>query len=358
MSYELDMLKSNQVVVESLKAIAVDQPIKDRSGYVDAVLEATASNVTNSKLIGNLYKEILSVSNVDYGKIPDSKGDLGKYKYYDQMVRTMDILNDLAKSANNANGPTVTCMNKLHNIILDAREDFVFGYKFNVDIIKTVYQSLVLTLYEVINAAITEVSESLKASQQIKAKMAPIPATKTNSFVKTAQSFIASYEKGEWASLMKLYRKNSSNLLGGVGVAISHAASAVLGGSTFLEMIAAGAVPVPALIIGSIIALFFIVRAMVHLLYAGKSKISDYARVQADLIKYNIEVENDQSASAIEKQKRMAERLDAISAMLEGKRIKTERNAAAAIKQSNQQNYVKSDITKAESISGMDFELV
>ena len=61
---------ARQIIIESLKEIAISQPIGDRSHYVEAVLEANVTSATNGQLIEVLYKEIISkASESNPGKV-------------------------------------------------------------------------------------------------------------------------------------------------------------------------------------------------------------------------------------------------------------------------------------------------
>ncbi len=338
-------IASRDIIVESLVEMSLDQPPADRRHYVEEVLESSINAAGNAKLIEKLYQDIMKSSEIDFGKIDDSKGDLTKYKYYEPMSRSIEILNDLAKGANGSISVLDT-MNKIHTILLEGRDDFVFGYKFSVDLIKYIYEILVMTLYELIDCGISEVADYLKNTSQITIGTNNKRIIKrSNRVISNANKFIKSYETGQWSIVMKSFKKNSSQLLGGM--------EAALGGSAIATFLAQGSVG----IIGAIIGIFAAIRGLVFVFYYGKTKISDYAKNQAELIKANIAADADQSSNAIEKQRKMATRLEKIADRLNGVKRRRDAEVDKAIVASNKTDYTKTELTASNSIMD-DFELV
>lgn len=346
------VFRSNSFIMESLRKMALDQPVSDRMHYVDSAIEAMIDQPTSGRLIQSMYKEIMSMSDIDFGKVPDSKGDLTKYAYYSQLVKCIEILNNIAKNAPNGNTPTITTMNNFHNIMLDARDDFVFGYRFGVDLLKHIYQINVLVLHELVNASIIEVTDALKEAASGTSIGTIKPSrSKSNLFVDIANNFINIYNKGDWAAFMKAYRKNSSNLFGTRGEVF---VAEIIGNSALI----AGSLAIPGLRwVAIVVGIFIVARIATRAFYAAKYRMGDYAKYQAELIKANMNAEyasGDDSA----KQAELVERLEDLSAKLLGKYNKTEARTTADIKVSNAQNYNKTELNKAETFSGLDFELV
>jgi hypothetical protein len=91
------MYNLDNLALEAFVDIRNDQPPKDRLHYFDVVLES--SEDTRGTLIQKLYVDIISKSNIDFGKIPDSKGDLTKYEYYNEISESIGALNKLVDSA-------------------------------------------------------------------------------------------------------------------------------------------------------------------------------------------------------------------------------------------------------------------
>jgi hypothetical protein len=256
------------------------------------------------------------------------------------MLKSLEILNELVK----VNAGTIIALdtaNRLHTILLDARDDFTFGFKFDIDIIKYIYEILVMTLYELINCGITEVSDFVKTSNQITIGTNNKKIIKkSNRVVSNARQFIKAYDNGQWASIMKNFKQNRSNFLGGTAI------------GSFLT---AGISTASAVILGAI-GIFLAIRGLVFVFYYSKTKISDYTRTQSELIRAHMIADTDQSANAVSKQKALADKLSDISAKLEGQRRRNEQAADKAIIQSNKTDYDRQSIVRAQSILSDDMD--
>ena len=84
------------IVLESINEIARCQDT-GKGSYLNIVLEATVNPTSNVQgvLVQKLYKEIITKGSIDYGHIPESKGDIQKYKEIgtiDSCIGTMDKL--------------------------------------------------------------------------------------------------------------------------------------------------------------------------------------------------------------------------------------------------------------------------
>ena len=53
--------------------------------------------IVNDRMVGNLYKSALKRKDIDFGDIPNSKGDIQKFGGYQNMVDTLEILDGLSK---------------------------------------------------------------------------------------------------------------------------------------------------------------------------------------------------------------------------------------------------------------------
>ena len=90
-------LRDNSIVMESFHEMAISQEGRDRIKYIDIVTEAFANPTKQAGLLNKLFNEVQKVEAIDFGKIPDSKGDLTKYAYYHQMYQCIEVLNDLVE---------------------------------------------------------------------------------------------------------------------------------------------------------------------------------------------------------------------------------------------------------------------
>ena len=331
---DINYIKNSSFAMEMLNDMRLDQPMSERSSYFDVVFESLTTQAANSKMVANLFKEIQSFSNIDFGKIPDSKGDLTKYKYYNIMHTCIERVNSIAKSTN-TEPEVILTLNKLHNLLLDLRDDFVFGYKMNIEFICVVYQTMVMIMYELINDVIVSLSYQVKLNENVTIGEAKVTKP-ASAYHKVAKEFITSYEKGQWTKVMKTFRKDSSKLLG-----ITLAGGAI-----------GGAIASVAIALGAMVALLMSIRLAMILLYSARMKMVDYIKIQVELVNNSISVEDD--PASIVKQKQLVDKLEYLAGMIEGKRIKADKVAEKTIKESNKENYSKTELNRYDDLG---FEL-
>ena len=357
-------LRSNDVVMENFQDMAISQEGRDRIKYIDVVTEAFSNPTKNATLLNKLFKDIQKVEEIDFGKIPDSKGDITKYVYYDHMYKCIEVLNNLVE---NNPTPSITSMNKLHQILLAARPDFTFGYRTDNYIIINAYNLMVTSLYEMINVCAVDATEYLRA--KLSMELTTPTAKQIRWVTKTTNQFIKMYESGQWATLMKSFKSSGHTMV---------ATEASFTGSITVDSNSAGAnfvkgiqelpgkikdvgtgtvkvletIPKPVKIVSIIIALFFIMRKAIYYFINSAGKLSDRLKNISTILRANVSSEN--SPTAVEKQKKMLNHLENVSDVIDYKIVKSEKAAAIEEKKANKADFSPQEIT---NISGADFEL-
>lgn len=361
-------MKNNDIIMESFLTMGMDQEGKDRMHYTDTALEAFSNPSKQSALLNKLFKEAQKVESLDFGKIPDSKGDITKYVYYDQLCESMRILNELMEGQLTPNFET---MNKLHNVILTARPDFTFGFRTDNFIIMNMYNLMVTVLYELNSICMLDATEYLRAKVSTQNVFNPGTIKKQFRWVtRNANQFIKMYESGQWNTMMKLFKTNKIDVAteadtdgadfsakidirGGIlkglspknlGEKVSNAWSAMKG---FI-----GTIPKPAQFVLVFITVLMIIRSAIYYFFAGAGKISDRIKNAIGIIKANAATED--SETAIEKQKKMLEKLESVSDKIDYDIMKKEKAAEKSMKESNKAEFNPDEI---RNINGSDFEI-
>lgn len=364
-------------VFESFCEMRNAQPPKDRLHYFDVVLEG--SSETNAVLLQKLYTDIISRSNVDYGRIPDSQGVLIKYKEYELMTQSMDKINKLFEGS-----PTseVTLMNKLHDMIISCKKDYEFGYKFNVEIVKIAYCTSVLTLYELINICILEYTSKLRDKSGIGFKFNKVPK-KDILVIRGATSLLKSYESGQWTKMMNDFKKDPS-IIGLTGVAseagifnksigeivepfvnkyniMGDAGSAAkfnLKGVANAVGAGLNKIPLPIKIIAAVIGVFIAIRELIVVFFNSATKMKDYLRTQKEFVDATIsqELQDGTSETVIKKHQKLADRLEGIANFIEVRILKTNGDAKKDLETANKENYSKQELT-SQPVGGFGGEI-
>lgn len=356
-------LRNSDIVMENFYDMMIAQEGRNRIRYIDVVTEAFANPTKQAGLLNKLYKEIQKSEEIDFGKIPDSKGDITKYVYYDQMYKCIEVLTDLVEGHPTEN---ITAMNKLHQILLTARPDFTFGYRTDNAVIITTYNMMVTLLYEMINVCAVDATEYLRA--KLTMEVSNRSAKQMRWVTRNANQFIKMHENGQWSMIMKTFKSSGNSM-----TVASEAAgeddprvelarklldtdnlkqqAATAGGkvkSIFTSGWAKPWIKIPVIIIG----LLLVIRSAIYYFMNCAGKISDRVKNMSTILKANAAAEN--NPDALEKQKTMLKYLDSVSDTIDYKIVKSEKAAEVDMKNANQSEYSPQEI---KDISGDEFEL-
>lgn len=342
----------SEPIMESFYDMRNDQPPKDRLHYFDTVLEGTVE--TNATLIQKLYVDIISRSNIDYGTIPDSHGNLIKYKGYKLMAESMDNINKLYEGISS---DEVTMMNKLHDMIISCRADYEFGYKFDIEMIKITYCVAVMALYELINVCILAYTKQMRKNGAIEFDFVKVKK-KDVIVIRGARSLLKAYESSQWTrmvqgckkdpTLMKMSPATESSIFG------NYSAGQVA------EIVANkfNAIPEPikvgAVVVVAIISVLVGIRALVYFFYHNASRLKDYLRTEKEFVEAVVKTEivEGESSVVIEKHSKLAEKLESVANFIEVRILKTNADAKDDMSSSNASNYSPSEFRQTAGFGG------
>lgn len=371
---------SNEIILEAFQEMQADQIGRDKIGYVDAAMEAIANPSAQATIMNKLYKETQKIDEIDFGKIPDSKGDITKYAYYDQLYDCIELINELMKGNQTEN---IVAMNKLHQILLNARADFVFGFKVNNYIVTSMYKVMVANLHEMIDICIVDVTEYIR--NNLNMSMDKKSMKKVRWVTSNVKNFIKMYESGQWNTLIKYMRTNASKkayeamALEAEGDVLPQQKSTLdlmnMGTSAFNKFKggiaaagdlikqapgafkAAGA-PVKGLaIVGIIISALMIIRTGIKYFFLGVANISKNLKNQAALLKSATKDDReDQTGYGF--RKKILNTMEKISDVIDYKILKMEKEASKDMAESNRNEFSRQEIQQLTPPSSSDFSLV
>ena len=371
---------SNEIILEAFQGMQADQIGRDKIGYVDAAMEAIANPSAQATIMNKLFKETQKIDEIDFGKIPDSKGDITKYVYYDQLYDSIELINELMKGNQTEN---IVAMNKLHQILLNARADFVFGFKVNNYIVTSMYKVMVANLHEMIDICIVDVTEYIR--NNLNMSMDKKSMKKVRWVTSNVKNFIKMYESGQWNTLIKYMRTNASKkayeamALEAEGDVLPQQKSALdlmnMGTSAFNKfkggITAAGdlikqapdafkaaSAPVKGLaIVGIIISALMIIRTGIKYFFLGVANISKNLRNQAALLKSATKSDSeDQTGYGF--RKKILNTMEKVSDVIDYKILKMEKEASKDMAESNRSEFSRQEIQQMTPPSSSDFSLV
>ena len=390
MSFDINSLRANSILMEQLEDIKFSQVGRDRLHYDDIVLEAIGTQEGQAVLLDKLYKDTQKIEGIDFGSIPDTRGDITKFRYYGQLNDCIELINQIV--ADNLT-PNIQTMNRLQQILLDARSDFEFGFKTENYVITSMYKVMVLALFEIENVCIVDMTNYLR--QKLSINMNARKASEIRTVVKSANQFIKMYENGQWSTMVKTFRSgkalefaiehddvmtpatefdlnisvnNANDMLttlrrivkGGTtpsGENVSGGISTVRGAIDAAADKAKNA-PMPkglkiaGAVVGCIIGALIIIRVMVKLFYRGAGNLKQWIKTNADILKTHLSLQQDKN-DAVTKQKKLLDKLENTADVIEYNVLKSEREAASDITKSDRENFGPADF---KNINGSDFE--
>lgn len=371
---------SNEIILEAFQEMQADQIGRDKIGYVDAAMEAIANPSAQATIMNKLFKETQKIDEIDFGKIPDSKGDITKYVYYDQLYDSIELINELMKGNQTEN---IVAMNKLHQILLNARADFVFGFKVNNYIVTSMYKVMVANLHEMIDICIVDVTEYIR--NNLNMSMDKKSMKKVRWVTSNVKNFIKMYESGQWNTLIKYMRTNASKkayeamALEAEGDVLPQQKSALdlmnMGTSAFNKFkggisaagdlikqapdaFKAASAPVKGLaIVGIIISALMIIRTGIKYFFLGVANISKNLRNQAALLKSATKSDSeDQTGYGF--RKKILNTMEKVSDVIDYKILKMEKEASKDMAESNRSEFSRQEIQQMTPPSSSDFSLV
>ena len=245
-------------------------------GILLTVNEADQAAVMVS-LSNKLYEHIVDkVDDIDFGTIPNSRGDITKIDHYEQLVDCINIIGEILQEYKQPTDSIETIQIALQNMI-DRVDLFTKAYKLNVEMPIIIYNTIALAIVSSVSYMITACIEFTKMPEDrgfdIALDKTAVIKSKENILFKDLAKFNNMCSKGDFDKAMDFVIKQNANQF--------------IGGGT-LAFSASGAV----IILGLLLLIIPTIRELIFFFYYSRAKISDYFDAQATLLTmnaYNIE---------------------------------------------------------------------
>lgn len=238
-------------------------------------LDEAGQNSILTNLTSKLYDHIVKkTTSIDYGKIPQTKGDITKLDAYEDLKDVLEILHGILKEYHQDGGPIDICTTTLTN--LETRKDlFERAYRADCELPVMIYENAVLALVSGVSYMIAGCIEFIKA---------PSDETYTIQLDKIAYA-----KSKDYLLYHALEKFNKSCANGDLDKAVNDIISRRVRKFTG---VAAGIIAGTVIGIVVIMNIVPILRELVYVLYYTRTRISDFFEVQADLLQmnaYNVE---------------------------------------------------------------------
>lgn len=238
---------------------------KERNSIL-ALTEAELANV-NSNMVSKLFKSSIDKAHIDFDDIPDSKGDITKYKGYTTMADTLQLLRGIADKSN-VKIEAINIVEKAISNIIAYREAFEKGFKLNKDFVILQYNTLVAMCVESTSVILSSLVDYVKRVDKMEFELINSKINIGGLCVNNLDKFNKSVSTGDFSKVINAVIKSNSE--GFVGTAVA---------------------TVAAVIAGSIL-LVNIIREAIFFFYNSRVKIADFLKTQAlflELNRYSLE---------------------------------------------------------------------
>ena len=227
-------------------------------------------NQVLTALTSRLYEHIVEkVDDIDFGTIPNSKGDITMVDNYDRLVDCTNVIESLLVEYKQDLKPIKTIKDAIENV--KARKElFQKGFRYQVELPMITYSTIVLSIISSTSFLVSTCIEFIKIPSQeefgvILDKVALVK-TKSNLLFNNLERFNIACDKKQIDNCLDVVIKNNMKNLTGVEVGF------VVGGIAMA---------------GLILNIIPILRELIFFFYYSRTRVSDYFDIQADLLQMN-----------------------------------------------------------------------
>ena len=257
--------------------------------------ESDQTNVILS-LTQKLYETVVNKNlDIDFGTIPESKGDITAIDQYPTIIKTVDLIRDLLKRYKQP----YTTIDEVSNAIdyLEINKDlFRRGFAMKSNIIDMTYNTAVLnsvgTLSYMVTTMVHFIAQPGKVGYEIMLDKRGIARTKESLVYSNLTSMNNAFKTGEIKAAFTPIIRNKARGFAGIGlgtIAMAGAGAAVL------------------------LNILPILRELTYFYYAADTRISQYFDLQADLLEMNAQAIRAGEVNSLEDKKIVAQRQEAIA---------------------------------------------
>ena len=262
-------------------------------------------------LANKLYGHVVNkVDDVDFGTIPNSRGNVEKIDHYEQLTDCINVLSQVLQAYNQPVQQVDTVSIALANIV-DRKDLFMRAYKLNAELPIITYNTMVLSVVGATSLLISSHIEFIKMADNKGYDIAFDKASRIKSqdklLFRNLENFNKMCSSGDFDKTMEFALRGNVNLksakhesgeiqdeaagitIGSIAATLNSIPTAITGAiGTAATTVAAH--PVIVGIVGTILGLIFlikVIRWLIYYFYYSRTKVSDYCEVQSALLYMN-----------------------------------------------------------------------
>lgn len=287
-------------------------------------LDEAEQNAFLVSLTNKLYRLMIArVDEIEYGDIPNTKGDITKLPKYKDIRKTIEVLKSIFKQYRENEKPILEIENAL-SYVETYQDIFMSCYAGKIELGIMIYNNICLAIIASISYMISVCIEYIKSTKNIGMEV----VLKKNKISKVKESLL--YE-----SLVKF---NDASRKGDIENTLRPLIKAKVKNVAEIAPILFGVMTVIGLILGCVSML----KDIVYFFYATRVRVSQYFDLQAGLLEMNAQMLKDSNVETMGEKDRVIERQLAIAARFHKvadaiaiDSVNAERNATSNIKNDN-----------------------
>lgn len=237
-----------------------------------ALNEEQEQNKLLISLTRKLYDHITrKITDIDFGGIPDTKGDITKLDNYNEMLECLSVIGSIMVSNKQDTHAIDTIKLAIYNI--ESRKDkFELAFKLKNELPIIIYSTMTLAVVSSISLLISSSIEYIKLPNsedfEISLNKTSLKKTDQGLMFNNLDKFNKSCAKGDIDNVIDaLNKSNAKNLLGGLEVYM-------LLNVAIVATLALNIIP--------------LMREIIYFFYYSRVKLSDYLSLQSDLLQMNM----------------------------------------------------------------------
>lgn len=225
-------------------------------------LESNEKVKLDNVMVSKLYKSAIDKSYIDFEDIPQSKGDITKYKGYPVMMETLSTIETIA-SKNNIKLEEITVIRTALSNLNAHKHIYQDGFALRKSFIELQYNTLVLACVEATTSLIASYMDYLKRIDTIEFTMIKNKTNNGSHCVDILRQYNQSVKTGEYQKFLNAINKNKE---GFVGMDTAMVAMVITGGA---------------------LAIVPLLRELIFYFYYTRMKASEYLELQAMMLELN-----------------------------------------------------------------------
>lgn len=339
--------------------------------------EADQSRVM-ANLAGKLYGHIVNeITDVDFGDIPKSRGDITKIPNYIDLLDCVGIINDICVRCKQSTKATDTISKAIDNL-KESRDIWRRSFDNNVSLGINTYNSLAMSVVCSVSLIISTSIEFIKDqdTDDFEMLLNKVQYQKSMESVlfKSLEEFNKGYANGEFMKAIHIANNTKRNISESELMTFDESAimdTLLTTARSALHSIDGGAptgiakfgVTVVTTVGGIALIVAIVlpaIRNAVHFFYSSRQKLSDYFAIQAALVemnannlKYNVSRSEKEREQIYKAQMKWVDRFKSLSTKLSTKMKKADSVSKNKLEEDASKKYSYDDVTSGGSASSL-----